>query len=143
MSYFQVLDYEKNNLENLQPAGVKKPPFVDFSTNQDRASLMTTGFMPAKSRRRRASSKSSKRRSTKVRIIKGRVALRVGKHLEKITASQLVRFIPLNKLKTAAKKALRVSHKRHKSRVSKRRRTRGRKRFNRRRKGQSQRKSLN
>jgi hypothetical protein len=48
---------------------------------------------------------------TKVRLIKGKVALRIKGYpgLTKLGASQLVRFVPLNKLKIAAKRALGTS----------------------------------
>ena len=114
----------------------KQQPFVEFSPHQDRASLMTSvgsgiGATSSLGRRRRrrplsatAGARSGRRkrqtRVTKVRVVNGRVALRVGGFpgVQRVGASQLVRFVPLNKLKAAAKRVLGQS--------SFRRRTKGR-----------------
>lgn len=77
---------------------------------------------PAPTRRKRSQSRSSKKnrsssrrggrktktRVTKVRIINGKVSLRIKGYpgVQRLGASQLVRFVPLNKLKVAAKRAL-------------------------------------
>lgn len=67
------------------------------------------------SKRKRSSSRRGGRRSktrvTKVRLINGKVVLRIQGYpgVQRVGASQLVRFVPLNKLKTAAKRALGAS----------------------------------
>ena len=98
-------------------------PFVEFSPHQDRASLMSSvgsgiGASSSLGRRRRrppsasAGARSGRRRRntrvTKVRVINGRVSLRVGGFpgVQRVGASQLVRFVPLNKLRAAAKRVL-------------------------------------
>ena len=138
-------------------------PFVEFSPHrQDRANLMTsvgTGLGSATSllgsrRRRRASTSAarsrkrsrSRRKSTgrtrvsRVRVVKGQVSLRVGGHpgVQRLRAGQLIPFLPLNKLRAAAKRVLgRVG-----GRVSKRRRgVRRRRRVGRRRVGRKRRRS--
>jgi hypothetical protein len=76
-------------------------------------------------KQRAGTSKKSRRKSSHrrvkgakgVRVTKGRVAIRVAGHgVTKLAAAQLVRYVPLSKLKTAAKKVLRslgrVSHRR-------------------------------
>jgi hypothetical protein len=111
MTYFQV---NKNNSDTC------KKPFVSFSTNEDRANLMTFGGLQSTRRRKRSKSQGRKRRRTasrgrrprtrvtKVRIVNGRVALKVAGYpgYQRVGASQLVRFVPLNKLRIAAKRAL-------------------------------------
>lgn len=83
---------------------------------------------PPTTRRKRSHSKSSKKRRssssrirrpgrrtktrvTKVRLVKGKVALRIKGYpgVQRLGASQLVKFVPLNKLKVAAKRALGAS----------------------------------
>lgn len=121
MSYFSV-----NNKSNCQQ------PIVPFSNSENRANLMSFGGPPTTRRKRSQSRSSNKRRLgtkrkgrrtktrvTKVRIINGKVALRIKGYpgVQRLGASQLVRFVPLNKLKTAAKRALGTSGvKRHKRR---------------------------
>jgi len=122
MTYFQV---NKNN------SSISKKPFVSFSNKEDRANLMTFGAPPSTRRRKRSQSQSRRRkrtigrgrrpktRITKVRIVNGKVALRVAGYpgTQRVTASQLVRFVPLNKLRVAAKRALGASGiKRHRRR---------------------------
>jgi hypothetical protein len=67
-------------------------------------------------KQRAGTSKKSRRKSSHrrvkgakgVRVTKGRVAIRVAGHgVTKLAAAQLVRYVPLSKLKTAAKKVLR------------------------------------
>jgi hypothetical protein len=72
-----------------------------------------------------------------VRLIKGRVALKVAGHkgLAKFSCTQLVRFVPLKSLKSAAKKVLRTQGKSTRSR----KRKGGRRRKGRRRKGRRKR----
>lgn len=101
---------------------------VPYSKSENRANLMSySGQAGATNRRKRSQSKSgqkrrpsstkrqppqrrrrNKTRVTKVRLVKGKVSLRIQGYpgTQKIGASQLVRFIPLNKLKIAAKRVL-------------------------------------
>ena len=141
-------------------------PFVEFSPHrQDRANLMTsvgTGLGSATSllgsrRRRRASSTSAARsrkrslsrrrrkatgrtRISRVRVVKGQVSLRVGGHpgVQRLRAGQLLPYLPLNKLRAAAKRVLGRAG----GRVSKRRRgVRRRRRVGRRRVGRKRQRS--
>lgn len=114
MSYFQG----STNKSNC------KQPIVSFSNNDDRASLMSFSGPPTTRRKRSRNTPSNKRRSskrgsgrrshrtktrvTKIRLVKGKVALRLKGFpgVQRLGASQLVRFVPLNKLKAAAKRAL-------------------------------------
>jgi len=109
-------------------------PLVEFSTrSQDRANLMSAGSglgsasslsSGQRSRRRRnirrrngplaTSSRLGRRkrsRVSKIRVIKGRVALRISGRpgVQHIGAGQLVRFVPLNKLRAAARRVLNQS----------------------------------
>lgn len=141
MSYFQVSS--SNNKSTC------KQPFVPFSSNEDRANLMTfgSGGSPSTSRRRKRSQSTRRRRGpsavrrrgrrtktrvTKVRLVNGKVALRIKGFpgVQRVGASQLVRFVPLNKLRLAAKRALGVAGVKH--------HRRRRRRQNRRRQGPSQ-----
>lgn len=97
---------------------------MPFSNSESRANLMSFGG-PQATRRRRSNSKSHKRRRpsssgnrrrgrqsktrvTKIRLVNGKVALRIKGYpgVQKVGASQLVRFVPINKLKVAAKRVL-------------------------------------
>ena len=111
-------------------------PFVEFSPHQDRASLMSSvgsGSLGSTRRKRKTSTRraSGKRRVSRVRVIKDRVSLRVGGFpgVQHVGASQLVRFVPLTKLKAAAKRVLggsagasRRRHRRRRKATGKRRR---------------------
>ena len=101
-----------------------KRPLLNFSTNDERATLLPieSELMPRQRRRQKGGattrSVSTRKRigrrrrrvkSTKgIRFVKGRLALRVAGYsgLQRIAPSQLVRFVPLSKLKTAAKRVL-------------------------------------
>ncbi len=81
---------------------------VQYS-NPSRATLLPSTFAPSSSmprarqqRRRRA--KTVKR--AKVRVVKGHLTLKVAGYpgLHRFGASQLIQFVPLNKIKVAAKK---------------------------------------
>ena len=99
MTYFRVGHTDTNT---------PKRPFVEYSPHQDRANLMSAGGSSPRPRKRTRSSGKRKSRVTKVRVVKGKVALRVGGFpgVQRVGASQLVRFVPLNKLRTAAKRVL-------------------------------------
>ena len=105
----------------------RKPPLVRYSA-QNRAVLLSSS-MP-RARRARATSRPGRRRSVatarKVRIVKGRVVLnKVSGHpgTHRFGAGQLIRFVPLNKVKLAAKQILGSSSGRLRG-VSRRRRGR-------------------
>jgi len=102
--------------QQQQPQQQQQQPFVEFSPHQDRASLMSNPGSGSSSsavrRRRRARSASSGRRRrtrvTRLRVVNGRVSLRVGGFpgVQQVGASQLVRFVPLAKLRAAARRVL-------------------------------------
>jgi len=138
MTYFLSGSSSSNSSAHLRPR-----PFVEFSPQQDRASLMTalssssplsrsstssSGGRRRRSRRRRQPSRRRNTRSTRVRVIHGRVALRVGGYpgLQHLGASQLVRFVPLNKLRAAARRVLGGSAARKGKRTRRTRRSGGR-----------------
>jgi len=110
MTYFQV---NKNINESCSK------PFVSYSTHEDRANLMSFSGPPSIRRKRSKSQgrrrkrtvgrgRRNKTRVTKVRIVNGKVALRVAGYpgYQRVGASQLVRFVPLTKLRLAAKRVL-------------------------------------
>ncbi len=122
----------------------RKPPLVRYST-QNRAVLLSASNSMPKTRRARAalrprrkrSAATAKRGGNKVRIVKGRVVVKVGGFpgTHRFGAGQLIRFVPLNKIKLAAKRILgssgrlrrrRKTSKRLKNRRRRRRRRRGR-----------------
>ena len=98
-------------------------PLLRYSTDCERASFLdddsdqSNNSMP---RRKRSGSKRRVKKRTKrrgrrksvkgakgVRLIKGKVSIRLaGLGVKKLGAAQLVKYIPLAKLKTAAKKFL-------------------------------------
>jgi hypothetical protein len=88
--------------------------------------------MPSPKRRKRSgkrASSSSSSGSKKPRVVKGRVNLRVAGYtgLQKIPPSALIPYLPANKLRQAAKKALGKAGKKTKKRRVTKRRRRGRK----------------
>lgn len=124
MTYFRV-----GQLESSNPP---QRPFVEFSPHQERASLMSVGGRHSQTRSRSTKRKGRRRKSrgvSKIRIVKGKVALRIGGFpgVQRVGASQLVRFVPLNKLRSAAKKVLGAPPKRgKKSRKGGKRKRQGR-----------------
>jgi len=110
-----------------RPQASSQRPLVEFSPrSQDRANLMSIGSSSGSSlssgqrrRRRRTNtlgklSRKGRRKRTrvsKIRVVKGRVALRVSGRpgVQHIGAGQLVRFVPINKLRAAAQRVLNQS----------------------------------
>lgn len=116
----------------FSPAASENNSFLNFSTFQERATLVdpedsdeNIDSMPPRRRRRskRLRKKRPIRRGLKgVRVTKGRISLKVGGYsgIQKLGASELIHFIPLAKLRVAAKKVLRRSGA-SKTRIRKRR----------------------
>ena len=108
-------------------------PLLNYSDHSERASFINDSTpeasMPRRRRRggkRRKGAKCGKAlKGTKgLRFSKGRLSLRLaGFGLQKIGASELVKYIPLSKLKQAAKKVLRGKG----TRIKRKRRTKKRK----------------
>ncbi len=113
---------------------------VKNSDNFGRATVIPINPTTSMAPRRR--SKRTKRRTRKRagptgghRFVKGKISLRVAgfKGVQKLGAAQLCRFVPLSKLKTAAKKILKTfkvgkkAGRRRKGRKSRRRRRKARK----------------
>ena len=112
-------------------------PLLNFSEHCERASFidddkpeeksMSKKRRGVKRRKPRKGKRTRKLKGTKgLRFSKGRLSLSVsGFGVQKLSASELVRFIPLAKLKAAAKKVLRgkgtvkTSKRRHKGRKRK------------------------
>ena len=88
-------------------------PLLKFSENEERASFIeeqdnNTSMSRSKGGRRKKSPKKQLKGTKGLKFSKGRLALRLsGFGLQKLGASELVKFIPLSKLKQAAKKVLR------------------------------------
>ena len=109
-------------------------PLLTYSDHSERASFIENSTpessMPRRRRRggkRRKGAKRGKKalKGTKgLRFSKGRLSLRLaGFGVQKLGASELVKFIPLSKLKAAAKKVLRGKG----TRIKRKRRTKKRK----------------
>jgi hypothetical protein len=125
-----------------------KKPLLPFSPNNDRAFivsestppsslLVSLSSMPKRKGGRTASTRKGKRGKTTVRLVKGRLAIRVAGFpgFQRLAPSQLVRYIPLGKLKQAAKRVLGASgvrkktvRRKKKSGTGRRRRRQGRRR---------------
>jgi len=107
----------------------ERKPLLNFSETQERASLFKTKFsdddqdedqddvdnkddesMPSRKRKGGKRKKGGINRKG-FRLKKGRIGIRVAgyKGLQSVTASDLVRYVPLSKLKVAAKKFLNVT----------------------------------
>ena len=125
----------------------RKPPLVRFST-QNRAILLSTAAnsMPKTRRSKRVASRTGRKRSVvtskrggkQVRIVKGKVVVKVGGYpgTHRFAAGQLIRFVPLNRIKLAAKRVLGSSSRfrsRRRRRKVKRLKSRRRRRYRRRR----------
>ena len=93
--------------------------FLNFSNNQERAVLIDNDFDTPMARSKKTSKRKSRKGTKKVKytkglkITKGRINLRVAGYtgLQKVAASDLIRFISLGKLRVAAKKVLKRSGK--------------------------------
>lgn len=108
----------------------ERKPLLNFSETQERASLIDTDFEEDSMARKRKGRKSKKGKRVLVgikrkgvKLNKGRLKIRVAGYqgVQSLTASELVRFIPLSKLKAAAKKVLGGSKTRKTKRGKKRR----------------------
>ena len=96
-------------------------PLLKFSASDTRATLLTedSNSIPdqeiTKHTPKRKPRKVIKTRGTGgIRIVKGQVAFRVPGYtgVQKFAATQLVKFVPICKLKTAAKRILKTSKRR-------------------------------
>jgi hypothetical protein len=87
-----------------------RKPLLRFE-NSERAQLISSS-MPASGKRRKRSGKTSST-SKKPRVVKGKVTLRVAGYsgVQKLSPSALIPYLPANKLKQAAKRALGASGK--------------------------------
>jgi hypothetical protein len=100
----------RKSVDGMNYSSQRKPPLVRYS-NQNRAILLSPESMPktrSASRPRRQRAATTKRGGNKVRIVRGRAVLKVGGYpgTHRIGTSQLIRFVPLNKVKLAAKRIL-------------------------------------
>jgi hypothetical protein len=99
-----------------------RKPLLTFSQHQNRAAILdieeklplSAGASAKKNRRKRTATANTQRkgrRSPAVKVVKGQLLLRVPGYsgYQRLGASQLVPFIPLKKLRQAAKRALRAS----------------------------------
>ena len=90
----------------LLPFGIR-PPLVSY-TNPNRASLVHDSSESSEPMGKRKKSGSKPSKSRKIRVVKGRVQLRVQGYsgVQHIPSSHLIRYIPSSKLRFAAKKVL-------------------------------------
>jgi hypothetical protein len=95
----------------------ERKPLLNFSDTLERATLVDldsdSESMPPKRRsRKRKGAKRGPRKGLKgVRVTKGKISLKIRGYsgIQKLGASELIHYIPLSKLKVAAKKVLRRS----------------------------------
>ena len=93
-------------------------PLLNFSASDKRATLLTEDSVPVqeitKHTPKRKPRKGTKTSGTRgIRIVKGQVIFRVpGYRVQKFAATQLVKFVPIGKLKAAAKRILKTSKRR-------------------------------
>jgi hypothetical protein len=97
----------------------ERKPLLNFSNILERATLIDTDFeleesmgssKKKKSPTGSGKKKAAKKKSTKVKVTKGKIGLRVAgyKGLQKFSASELVKHIPISKLKAAGKTLLKL-----------------------------------
>lgn len=82
-------------------------PLLNYSKSDGRATLLDSeSLMPPK--RKRSTKRASSKASRGVRIVKGRVALRVAGYsgVQRLAPSHLIKFVPLSKIRIAAKRVL-------------------------------------
>lgn len=97
-------------------AAVVRKPLLCYSAQQDRASIVDISMSPAKKSKggktggkgKKGGKKGKKGKKSRVKVVKGKVNLKVGgfSGVQHLLASHLVQYIPLNKLKAAARKVL-------------------------------------
>lgn len=99
----------------------QRKPFLRFE-NTERAQLVSSSMPSANKKRRRSGKKTSGTSgSRKVRVVKGKVNLRVTGYsgLQKLAPSSLIPYLPASKLRQAAKRALGASGKKKTTRRKK------------------------
>jgi hypothetical protein len=93
----------------------ERKPLLNFSDTLERATLIDTDFEleeSMSSKKQKGGNKSQKgggkKKGTKIKVTKGKIGLRVAgyKGLQKFSASELVKHIPISKLKAAGKTLL-------------------------------------
>ena len=96
----------------------ERKPLLHYSDQEERATFFDSDLLDSSMPRRKKSGnkkkykgKSASRGLKGVKFSKGRLALRIGGYsgVQRLAPSQLVRFIPLSKLKQAARKVLQRS----------------------------------
>lgn len=82
-------------------------PLVRFQ-NIGRAELISSSSMPKKTKTSKTKSRAKSTASRKPRVVKGRINLRVAGYsgVQKLAPSSLIPYLPITKLRLAAKKAL-------------------------------------
>lgn len=98
-------------------------PLVRFQ-NIGRAQLISSSPMPKKTRSSKSKTRAKSTANRKPRVVKGRINLKVAGYsgVQKLSPSSLVPYLPINKLRLAAKKALAASGKKRTKKNTKRRR---------------------
>jgi len=87
---------------------MKRKPLVRFETTGAHAQLISDSSSMSPRRRRSGGRKKARRTSSKARVIKGRLNLRVAGYtgVQKIAPSSIIPYLPLTKLRAAAKRVL-------------------------------------
>jgi len=85
---------------------MQRKPLVRFESSE-RAQLVSSNSMPAR-KRSRGGSRSRRTTKGKPRIVKGRLSLKVAGYsgYQRLPASKLIPYLPISKLRVAAKRAL-------------------------------------
>lgn len=101
-----------------------RKPLLRFETSE-KAQLIPNSSMPSGGKRKKRSGKKSSSKTAvgkKPRVIKGRVNLKVPGYLglQKVAPSSLIPYLPVGKLRQAARKALKASGNNNNIRVVKR-----------------------
>ena len=96
----------------------ERKPLLHYSEEEERANFFDTDNLDSSMPRKKRSGKTRKAKGRSVakgfkgiKFSKGRLSLRIGGYsgIQRLAPSQLVRFIPLSKLKQAARKVLQKS----------------------------------
>jgi hypothetical protein len=84
-----------------------RKPLLRFE-NSEKAQLVSSSMPSGNRRKKRSGKKTQGSSSRKVRVVKGRVNIRVAGYsgLQKLAPSSLIPYLPASKLRQAAKRAL-------------------------------------
>ena len=110
-------------------SGVIKKPLLQYSENEERATLIDDGdgYLPMAPRKKKSGKKKGSKKGKKkgIRVTKGKISIKVPGYSggQKFSASEILPFIAVSKVKAAAKRILSKSGKKKSRKTKKKKKT--------------------